>query len=269
MTIEEMKERKRELGYTNEKLSAISGVPVGTLQKIFSGLTKAPRMDTVRALEKVLGKAPSGEWLTSPDQTLLVVKETGAQYGAKRGGGYTIADYDALPEDARMELIDGKFYDLAEAHSGHQVVAGYIYSLFLQYVLKNGGACMPFLPVDVVLDNDDRTVVSPDVLIICDRSKLKKGRLFGAPDFVLEVLSPSTRKKDMHLKLHKYSNAGVREYWMIDPKNRQIIVYDLEHAAFPVIYGGDDVVPVGVWDGKCTIDFKEVFAYAGFLYDEE
>ena len=70
-----MKERKRELGYTNEKLSAISGVPVGTLQKIFSGLTKAPRMDTVRALEKVLGKAPSGEWLTSPDQTQLMVRQ--------------------------------------------------------------------------------------------------------------------------------------------------------------------------------------------------
>jgi Uma2 family endonuclease len=269
MTIDEMRSRKRELGYSNEKLSELSGVPVGTLQKIFSGLTKAPRQETIRALENVL--KPSFTAGSFPDMMPgpeMMVREESAAFN--RGyGSYTIRDYDALPEDARVELIDGRFYDLAEAHSGHQAVAGYIYSLFLQYVLKNGGACMPFLPVDVVLDNDDRTVVCPDVLIICDRNKLKKGRLFGAPDFVLEVLSPSTRKKDMHLKLHKYSNAGVREYWMIDPKKQQIIVYDLEHAAFPVIYSGDDVVPVGIWDGKCTIDFKEVFAYAGFLYDED
>ena len=72
---------------------------------------------------------------------------------------------------------------------------------------------MPFVsPVDVQLDEDDRTVVQPDVLIVCDRSKFQNGRVFGAPDFVVEVLSPSTSKKDSRLKLYKYGEAGVREY---------------------------------------------------------
>ena len=268
MTINEMKERKRELGYTNQRLSELSGVPVGTLQKILAGKTKAPRMETIQALERILSKTIQVSTAEGPaDQ----VSEAPAAYaygdGQQQKIRYTIKDYDALPEDARAELIDGQFYDLGEAHSGHQAVAGFIYREFLNHVLKNGGDCVPFLPIDVVLDNDDKTVVCPDVAIVCDRSKLKNGRLFGAPDFVLEVLSPSTRKKDMHLKLHKYSNAGVREYWMVDPVKKQIIVYDLEHAEFPVIYGEDAIVPVGIWDGQCTVDFGEIFRYAGFLYE--
>ena len=268
MTIKEMKARKRELGYTNQRLSELSGVPVGTLQKILAGKTQAPRMETIQALEKVLSEKVQMIPSAGPADRLA---EAPAGYvysdGMHQKTSYTIKDYDALPEDARVELIDGQFYDLAEAHSGHQAVAGFVYREFLNYVLKNGGDCVPFLPIDVVLDNDDKTVVCPDVAIVCDRSKLKNGRLFGAPDFVLEVLSPSTRKKDMHLKLHKYSNAGVREYWMVDPVKRQIIVYDLEHAEFPVIYGEDAIVPVGIWDGRCTVDFGEIFSYAGFLYE--
>ena len=268
MTIREMKERKRELGYSNKRLSELSGVPVGTLQKILSGQTKAPRMETIQALERILSKTIQ---VNTAEGSADQISETPAAYaygdGHQQKTSYTIKDYDALPEDARVELIDGQFYDLAEAHSGHQAVAGYIHMKFLNFVLENGGDCVPFLPIDVVLDNDDKTVVCPDVAIVCDRSKLKNGRLFGAPDFVLEVLSPSTRKKDMHLKLYKYSNAGVREYWMVDPKKRQIIVYDLEHAEFPVIYGEDAVVPVGIWDGRCSVDFGQIFSYAGFLYE--
>ena len=110
--------------------------------------------------------------------------------------------------------------------------------------------------------------VEPDVLIVCDRKHFQHGRVFGAPDFLVEVLSVSTRKKDMQLKLYKYANAGVREYWIIDPKKKNVIVYDLEHSEFPVIYGENDTVPVGIWDGKCQVDFSRLFSFIAFLYDE-
>ena len=268
MTIEEMKKRKIELGLTNQTLSEKSGVPEATLQKIFSGKTKAPRAETIRALERVLERKNSAGTLeygsgAAPD----LLKETSSVYSVKKRL-YTLEDYLALPEDQRVELIDGVFYDMAAPTTVHQAIGGFLYKLLLDHVLENQGPCMPFMsPVDVQLDCDDKTVVQPDVLIVCDRSKFQNGRVFGAPDFLAEVLSPSTRKKDMQLKLYKYANAGVREYWMIDPLKKKILVYDLEHESFPVLYGFDDTIPVLIWEGRCQIDFSKIYAAISFLYD--
>ena len=188
------------------------------------------------------------------------------EYGSY--GPYTIEDYMALPEDLKVELIDGTFYEILAPTTIHQAVGGYIYKILLDHVLANKGPCMPFVaPVDVQLDEDDKTMVQPDVLIVCDRKRFQHGRVFGAPDFLVEVLSPSTRKKDMQYKLHKYGRAGVREYWIVDPKKKNVIVYDLEHDAFPVIYGENDVVPVRIWDGKCQVEFSQLFSFIAFLYD--
>ena len=108
---------------------------------------------------------------------------------------------------------------LAAPSSGHQAFGGYIFKILLDYVLTHKGSCVPLMsPIDVRLDEDDQTAVQQDVLIVCDRNKFQNGRVFGAPDFLVEVLSPSTRKKDMYLKLFKYMNAGVREYWIVDPE---------------------------------------------------
>ena len=105
-------------------------------------------------------------------------------------------------------------------------------------------------------------------MVVCDRGKYRNGRVWGAPDLIIEVLSPSTRKKDMTLKLHKYSNAGVRKYWMIEPKSQQIIVYDFEHEDFPKIYGFSDRIPVLIWDGRCEIDFNMIWEHVRFLYEQ-
>ena len=112
-------------------------------------------------------------------------------------------------------------------------------------------------------------MVQPDVLVVCDRSKLKYGRLYGTPDFVVEVLSPSTRKKDMYTKLSKYANADVREYWIVDPETKRILVYNFEGDDFVNLYTFEDKVPVAVFEGKCIVDFAEIYEYIRFLYDEE
>lgn len=97
--------------------------------------------------------------------------------------------------------------------------------------------------------------------MLCDVSRLCGNTIWGAPDFVVEVLSKSTKKKDMFIKLNKYMNAGVREYWMVDFDKMKILVYDFEHDNYPVLYGVDSVIPVGIFDGGCKIDFGEISEY--------
>lgn len=278
MTIEEMKTRKRELGYSNLSLAECSGVPVGTLQKIFSGATKAPRRDTLLALERALQQkeqsvSSTGLYDGRDEETPgPMMKEQAALYGAppeyKKQGSYTLEDYLALPEDQRVELIDGFIYDMAAPTTGHQAIGGFIYKMLLDHVLAHGGSCMPLMsPVDVQLDEDDKTIVQPDVLIVCDRKRFQNGRVFGAPDFLAEVLSPSTRRKDMTLKHYKYARAGVREYWIIDPEKKKVVVYDLEHCEIPVVYGFQDKVPVRIWNNECEIDFSLIMQHTAFLYE--
>ena len=263
MTIREMQERKKELGYTYAQIAELSGVPVGTVQKVLGGITLTPRYETLMALEKVLGSDTTG------GQTGLL-REAQGVYGIKRQGMYDLDDYYALPEDVRAELIDGVIYDMTAPTSVHQIIGGNIYSKLLQHVLGKGGKCIPMIsPLDVQLDCDNKTMVQPDVVIVCDRDKIIERCVYGAPDFIIEVLSKSTKKKDSVIKLNKYLNAGVREYWMIDPVKKTVIVYDFEHDEYPVLYGFDAKVPVGIWDGDLEIDFAEVYEQVRFLYERK
>ena len=113
-------------------------------------------------------------------------------------------------------------------------------------------------PVDVQLDCDEHTMVQPDVGILCDRDKMRRWGIFGAPDFLLEVISPSTGRKDYTKKLEKYMTAGVREYWILDPYQSKLLVYFFESEVCPVIYGLDQPVPMNLYNGELTIDFSSL-----------
>lgn len=257
MTVKEMQERKKEMGFTYEQISELSGVPLGTVQKVLGGITSAPRYETLAALERVLGR-------NEP----MAVREERAAYIVRPQGTYTLDDYYALPDDVRAELIDGVIYDMTAPTSIHQIIGGYIHSKLLQHVLEKGGECLPMIsPLDVQLDCDNKTMVQPDVVIVCDRDKIIDRCVYGAPDFVIEVLSKSTKKKDSVIKLNKYLNAGVREYWMIDPVKKTVIVYDFEHDEYPVLYGFDAKVPIAIWNGELEINFAEVYEHVRFLYE--
>ena len=276
MTIEEMRQRKRELGYTNQMIAERSGIPLSTVQKVFAGATSSPRRETIEALGRALEKDKSAVY-EDPVTSDRMVNETSEAYNVNAEDGnsseaenrlYTLEDYLRLPDDQRVELIDGVFYDMAAPTTIHQGVAGFLHKKFLDFVMENKGPCFPFIsPVDVQLDCDDKTVVQPDILVVCDRTKYKNGRVFGAPDLVVEVLSPSTRRKDMQLKMYKYAGAGVREYWMVDPEKKLVVQYDLEHLGIPAIYNFQSVIPVLIWDGACTIDLREMDETIGFLWE--
>lgn len=254
MTLEEMRARKRELGYTYDKIAELSGLPVGTVQKVFLEITKSPRYDTLMALEKVLKP-----------------KQASAYQVEMKQGQYTVEDYLRLPEEERVELIDGLIYDMAAPTDKHQIIADEIQSRFREHIRKNKGKCVTITsPLDVQLDCDDKTMVQPDVVIVCDRNKFQQGRVFGAPDLVVEVLSESTKKKDITIKGAKYAAAGVREYWLVDPKKKRVHVYNFEQEELlPVMYTFEQKVPVGIWNEECEVDFAEIYEYMSFLYEEE
>lgn len=255
MTVAEMKRRKEELGYTYQMIAEKSGVPLSTVQKIFSGATDVPRYETLIALERVFK-----EWSG--------VREAAMMYPAKKQGDYTVEDYYKIPEEYRVELIDGVIYDMAAPTSVHQLIAGLIYAKLLMHVLGKKGECLPMIsPLDVQLDCDNKTMIQPDVVIVCDRDKVIERCVYGAPDFIIEVLSTSSVKRDSVIKLNKYLNAGVREYWMIDPKQKRVLVYDFESGQYPAIYGFDAKIPVAIWNGECEIDFAEVYEHIRFLYE--
>ena len=284
MTIQEMIDKKKELGYTNETLAKISGVPLGTVQKIFAGITRAPRRSTIVALEAVLSgeekKADteysySYENVSKPD----VVRESARAYGAAvvaespdapakasypgapgdpAQGTYTLDDYYALPDDRRVELIDGVIYDMASPLRIHQAIL-LMMSYQLYPCVASHPECEMFIaPADVCLDNDDRTILQPDLYITCGKNETDKRRFNGAPDFIIEILSPSNRKHDMILKYQKYMEAGVREYWIVDPENLKVIVYHFEKNDLPTLYTFEDTIPVKISGGECSVEFKKI-----------
>lgn len=260
MTIEEMKARKIELGLTNEILARESGVPLGTVQKIFGGITKAPRKHTIQALEKVLSEWPGGGMLCDP----------GLAYKTQEKRRYTIEDYYALPDDQRVELIDGVFYDMGAPAMIHQKILGDLYILFRECIDRHDQSCEVYLsPCDVRLDRDNYTMVQPDLLVFCHEYDIRAIRYEGAPDLVVEILSPSTRSKDMILKLYKYHNAGVREYWIVDPKYQKVTVHYFEEVEYePKTYDFNAEIPIAISGGSCSIDFSRIYDRIKAYYED-
>ena len=250
MTINELQKRKEELGYSNETIAMLSGVSLNAVENLFTDdkvldITYEEKL----AIERVL-KVPEDNFVQEAENTYL----------AKKQGEFTLKDYYAIPDDKRVELIDGVLYDMGAPSYEHQKLVIEIAYAFKEYIKKNKGHCEVLTsPIDVQLNCDDRTMVQPDILIICDKNKINKRCIFGAPDLIVEILSPTTKKKDMSIKLAKYIEAGVREYWIVDPDNRRIIVHNREQEDILNVYGFEDGIPVGIFEGKCEVDFAKIW----------
>ena len=133
---------------------------------------------------------------------------------------YTIEDIYALPEGERAELIDGRIYYMAPPNRNHQKISGYLYYEIYDHIKRNNGKCEIYAaPFAVFLNEDDATYLEPDISVICDLSKLDDKGCHGAPDWIIEIVSPSSKPRDYMTKLFKYRTAGVREYWIVDPEN--------------------------------------------------
>lgn len=272
MTLEEMKHIKQDKGYSLAQLSEYSGVPLGTLQKIFSGETEHPRYATLQALEKVLLGDAGDYMLDKRNMDKQMVREALIYdvFQAKKQGEYTLEDYYSLPDERRVELIDGVIYDMSAPNFVHQHILGDAYMAIRSYIDAKGGACLPMMaPVDVRLDSDNKTMVQPDVLILCDRSQIRKWGIDGAPDFCLEIISESTSKKDYIKKLQKYTDAGVKEYWIIDPYRKILLAYNWKDDYLPHMYPLEGCVGLALYDEELQIDLGKIAALIQDYPDEE
>ena len=162
---------------------------------------------------------------------------------------YTIEDIYALPDGQRAELIDGQMYMMAPPNFRHQKLVMELSAVIHQYIKNHGGSCevLP-APFALFLICDDRNYVEPDISVICDKNKLTDKGCNGAPDWVIEVTSPSNPQNDYGVKLFKYRTAGVREYWIVNPQKNTVMVYDLENEKKSNQYTFEDNVPVCIYE---------------------
>ena len=145
----------------------------------------------------------------------------------KENKKYTIEDIMALPENEHAELIDGQIYYQAAPSRKHQDISGELYATIHDYIKRNGGPCKVYhAPFAVLLNDDDSVYIEPDISVICDRNKLSDRGCEGAPDWIIEIVSPGSRRMDYMIKLFKYRTAGVREYWVIDKTLQKVTVFD-------------------------------------------
>ena len=172
---------------------------------------------------------------------------------------HNIDDIYALPEGERGELIDGQLYMMAPPSRKHQEIIGELFAVIKAYVKSRAGNCKVFLsPFAVFLNNNEKNYVEPDISVVCDKNKLTDKGCSGAPDWIIEVVSPGSRRMDYFIKLFEYRTAGVREYWIVDPDKNRITVYNFE-TEDTGDYTFADSVKVGIYE-ELYIDFSEIDA---------
>lgn len=247
MTIEEMKSRKKELGYSYRKLSELSGVPLGTVQKVLGGKTPTPRYNTLHALEQVL-RRPARQVMIREENAVYQVQEQSAAHSAA-----------VSCPGARTEILYGTLYQYPPSVIGDRRMAGLLYRAVMDQL--DGEPQTYAVVLSPVLDLSDgvsRTVTVPDLCVA--KPPVKYGDLtdgstvYMAADFVAGQASVESR----YLKTGCYAGAGLREYWRIDSALRQVEVYSFLKETVHTVYSFADVIPLQIPSGTCMVDFAEI-----------
>ncbi|MDQ7093583.1 Uma2 family endonuclease [Desulfosporosinus sp. PR] len=182
-------------------------------------------------------------------------------------GKYTYADYLTWPEGERWEIIDGSLYMQAVPTWQHQRISRELLRQISNYLIHKPGQVFA-APFDLCISEHDESdeeisnvISQPDLVVICDESKLRKTGYFGVPEIVIEITSPSTARADRFIKFNKYENAGVKEYWIVEPETKLVSVFVLlekRRYGRPDIYTEDDKIKVSIFP-DLVVDLKLVF----------
>ena len=170
----------------------------------------------------------------------------------------TLEEYEALPEGERVEVFDDVVYDMASPSEMHQTISMELSTILNTYIKKKKGVCKVFYaPFDVKLSDKPLTIVQPDLMIVCDKDKLDGKRCNGAPDFIIEIISPGNASDDYVRKLYYYKNYGVREYWIVDPYRKVITVNYFEGDLLTVQHPFRTTLDVNIYE-DLSIDFTDI-----------
>lgn len=170
----------------------------------------------------------------------------------------TLKQYEDLPENQRAEVFDGQIFYMAGPSRDHQIILTELLFIIRTYLKAKNSSCQVFpAPFDVKLSDNPLTMVQPDIMIVCDKKKVDEKRCSGAPDFIIEIVSPGNPSDDYIRKLYYYKNYGVREYWIVDPRHQTVSVNYFEGNMPAVQYAFDSVVRVNIYD-DLSINFAEI-----------
>lgn len=293
MNTDNIRIRKKALNITTAQLAYLADLPVGTVSKIITGETKNPKQITIDKLNEALIKEESRmrisaylkemkeyyeshpEILGGPndfepiyrkrhnleDKPLELADSLSEEYpiwgNIARKPRHTEKADDFLQagnENRFIELLDGtRIYNEAPSLN-HQLIVKSINRQIESYIAEKGGDCRVFdMGINVRLDEDEDTILIPDILVLCDEAKYKPFGILGAPDWVIEVVSKSTRRYDFKQKTYKYLMNGVRELWLVDMERKIVVVYTDGEYMLSHIYPFDESIPVGIYDKQLTI----------------
>lgn len=176
----------------------------------------------------------------------------------KRSDLINLEQYENLPEDFQIEVFDGIIYNMASPSEDHQTISMELSTSINNYIRSKKGSGKIFhAPFDVILSNDPLTVVQPDIMVVYDKDKLDGKRCNGAPDFIIEIVSPENPVDDYIRKLYYYQNAGVKEYWIVDPRRKTVTVNYFEKSLLNIQYSFDSIIKVNIYE-DLYIDFSEI-----------
>ena len=292
--IKNLKKRKKALGLTTAKLAYLAELPVGTVSKIMTGETRNPSYLTIEKLDNVLTHEEMifrinayREYLTRYlkehgaedfDQK-LVEKKYRQEHNLSNApipfavpkkenddiGNLAIAKdmrldisfFHEIGEDKLLEIIDGKLIINEAPSLKHQMLVQNVGKVIDRFIDGNKGSCRMFnVGVNVYPDEDNYSALIPDIVVICDPDRIKDDGIYGSPDWIIEITSPSTRHRDYNEKMHKYMGSGVREYWIVDLEKEKVTTYIEGEPMMAYIYSFDDDIPVYIYEGKLKLNIR-------------
>ena len=243
MDINDLRKLQEKENMSYETIAELTGIPLDIVTKIFSGEIKDPKYMSLLAMEQVIVRKKKIPFYYDEEQQqpCLIREQVAYNFDARK---YQVEDVRQLCAGVRVELIDGKFHTMTTPSRMHQFLSMNISVRMFNHIDKKNGKCHVYTaPLGVRLFADDMTWVEPDILVVCNRKEiLTDYGCNGAPDLIIEIVSPSNSFHDYVTKLIKYQQAGVREYWIVDPRTERVSVIFFENTEKNAEYKYEDIV---------------------------
>lgn len=250
MNIQDLKQLREATQMTNAEIAELSSIPIEVVDKIFSGEIEEPKYATLLAIEQVLVRKEKIPFYydTFRQEPCLIRDESVAyKYNARK---YTMKDIEQLSEGMMVELINGKLHFITAPSRMHQFLVTNILVRMFNHIKEKQGNCHVYpAPLGVCLLEEDETFVLPDIVLVCKKDVLTDAGCEGAPDLLVEIVSPGNASHDYITKLAKYKQIGVREYWIVDPLQKKVSLVNYEDSEESGEYSYKDVIRSCVLEG--------------------